>query len=172
MGAFKDGRTRQLSLGDSVCHFFDIFDGLIQGLNRIAVTSSDRVLFEDLASGKKISVILAPAFLANYPKEYQRVLGYLKSKGVNHICSVSFGADITTWGYLKYITEHKFLGHFPAVSGSSHSFGSHSQQGNPGGKQAWLFSPQLYANRLRQAFQALSRNGSVCARNKNWFLLI
>lgn len=52
--------------------------------------------FEDLASGKKISVILAPAFLANYPKEYQRVLGYLKSKGVSHICSVSFGADITT----------------------------------------------------------------------------
>ena len=38
--------------------------------------------FEDLASGKKISVILAPAFLANYPKEYQRVLGYLKSKGL------------------------------------------------------------------------------------------
>lgn len=66
--------------------------------------------FEDLASGKKISVILAPAFLANYSKEYQRVLGYLKSKGVNHICSVSFGADITTWGYLKYITEHKFFG--------------------------------------------------------------
>mgnify|MGYP002224544418 CR=1 FL=1 len=59
---------------------------------------------------RKISVILAPAFLANYPKEYQRVLGYLKSKGVNHICSVSFGADITTWGYLKYITEHKFFG--------------------------------------------------------------
>ena len=66
--------------------------------------------FEDLASGRKISVILAPAFLANYPKEYQRVLGYLKSKGVSHICSVSFGADITTWGYLKYITEHKFFG--------------------------------------------------------------
>lgn len=66
--------------------------------------------FKDLASGKKISVILAPAFLANYPKEYQKVLGYLKQKGVNHICSVSFGADITTWGYLKYITEHNFLG--------------------------------------------------------------
>lgn len=66
--------------------------------------------FADLASGKKISVILAPAFLANYPREYQRVLGYLKHKGVNHICSVSFGADITTWGYLKYITEHKFFG--------------------------------------------------------------
>lgn len=66
--------------------------------------------FKDLAAGKKISVILAPAFLANYPREYQKVLGYLKKKGVNHICSVSFGADITTWGYLKYITEHHFYG--------------------------------------------------------------
>lgn len=66
--------------------------------------------FADLAAGKKISVIVAPAFLANYPKEYEQVLGLLKKRGVNHICSVSFGADITTWGYLKYITEHHFVG--------------------------------------------------------------
>lgn len=66
--------------------------------------------FTDLSKGKKISVILAPAFLANYPREYQKILGYLKKKGVNHICSVSFGADITTWGYLKYITENHFTG--------------------------------------------------------------
>lgn len=66
--------------------------------------------FTALEAGKKISVILAPAFLANYPHEYKKVLGYLKEKGVNHIYSVSFGADITTWGYLKYITEHQFLG--------------------------------------------------------------
>lgn len=65
--------------------------------------------FTALEAGKKISVILAPAFLANYPHEYKKVLGYLKEKGVNHIYSVSFGADITTWGYLKYITEHQFL---------------------------------------------------------------
>lgn len=66
--------------------------------------------FRDLSSGKKISLVVAPAFLANYPKEYQKIFGYLKQKGVNHICSVSFGADITTWGYLKYITEHGFTG--------------------------------------------------------------
>lgn len=66
--------------------------------------------FHDLAAGSQISVIVAPAFLANYPKEYQKVLGYLRKKGVRHICSVSFGADITTWGYLKYITEHHFVG--------------------------------------------------------------
>ena len=66
--------------------------------------------FKDLAAGKKISVIIAPAFLANYPAEYKKILGLFKKKGVNHICSVSFGADITTWGYLKYITEHNFTG--------------------------------------------------------------
>lgn len=66
--------------------------------------------FSELQAGKKLSVIVAPAFLANYPKEYKKVLGYLKAKGVNHIYSVSFGADITTWGYLKYITENHFVG--------------------------------------------------------------
>lgn len=66
--------------------------------------------FADLEKGRSISIILAPAFLANYPEEYKKVLGYLKQKGVNHIYSVSFGADITTWGYLKYITEHNFTG--------------------------------------------------------------
>lgn len=66
--------------------------------------------FVDLKKGKKISVIIAPAFIANYPREYKKVLGYLKALGVNHLYSVSFGADITTWGYLKYITENNFLG--------------------------------------------------------------
>lgn len=66
--------------------------------------------FDDLKAGRKISIIVAPAFLANYPREYKQVLGYLKSLGVNHVYSVSFGADITTWGYLKYITENNFLG--------------------------------------------------------------
>ncbi len=66
--------------------------------------------FADLKKGRQISVIIAPAFLANYPKEYKKVLGYLKSQGVNHFYSVSFGADITTWAYLKYITENNFVG--------------------------------------------------------------
>ncbi len=49
--------------------------------------------FEDLASGKKISVILAPAFLANYPKDYTehgfdqrsgRKHEYQDTESVNH----------------------------------------------------------------------------------------
>ena len=77
--------------------------------------------FEDLKKGEKISLLLAPAFLANYPKEYATVLGGLKKLGVNRIISISFGADITTWGYVKYITEHNFTGGIsqpcPAVVG-------------------------------------------------------
>ena len=64
----------------------------------------------DLAAGEPISLLIAPAFRANYPDEYERVLGGLKSLGVNHIISVAFGADITTWGYLKCIQEHGFTG--------------------------------------------------------------
>ena len=77
--------------------------------------------FEDLKKGEKISLLLAPAFLANYPREYATVLGGLKKLGVNRIISISFGADITTWGYVRYITEHNFTGGIsqpcPAVVG-------------------------------------------------------
>lgn len=66
--------------------------------------------FEDLKKGERISLLLAPAFLANYPREYESVLGGLKGLGVNRIISVSFGADITTWAYINYITKNKFYG--------------------------------------------------------------
>lgn len=66
--------------------------------------------FRDLENGKSISLLLAPAFKANYPDEYESVLGGLKALGANHIISVSFGADITTWGYLNYIEKNGFVG--------------------------------------------------------------
>ncbi len=77
--------------------------------------------FEDLARGEKISILLAPAFKANYPQEYEQVLGGLKAAGVNRIISISFAADITTWGYINYITQNNFMGGIsqpcPAVVG-------------------------------------------------------
>lgn len=66
--------------------------------------------FKALSRGEKISLLLAPAFAANYPKEYGRILGGLKKLGVRHIISVSFGADITTWAYINYIQKNNFLG--------------------------------------------------------------
>lgn len=69
-----------------------------------------QTFFEALNKGEKISILIAPAFLANYPKEYESVLGGLKKLGVNRMISVSFGADITTWGYLNYIQKYQFTG--------------------------------------------------------------
>ena len=66
--------------------------------------------FADLKRGEKISLLVAPAFLANYPREYGPVLGGLKKMGVNRIISISFGADICTWGYLNYIEKYNYLG--------------------------------------------------------------
>ncbi len=77
--------------------------------------------FADLQKGEHISLLVAPAFKANYPHEYESVLGGLKSLGVNHIINVSFGADITTWGYINYINKYNFTGGIsqpcPAVVG-------------------------------------------------------
>ena len=67
-------------------------------------------LFADLKKGIKISILLAPAFQANYPNNYENILGGLKKAGVNHIVNVAFGADITTWGYLNYIKKYGFNG--------------------------------------------------------------
>jgi diguanylate cyclase (GGDEF)-like protein len=66
--------------------------------------------FADLARGEKISLLLAPSFKANYPEQYGEILGGLKELGVNRIISVSFGADITTWGYLNYMEKYGFVG--------------------------------------------------------------
>ncbi|MCR5197136.1 MAG: 4Fe-4S binding protein [Pseudobutyrivibrio sp.] len=79
------------------------------------------IFIEDLKRGEKISLLVAPAFLADYPNEYEKVLGGLKKLGANRIISVSFGADITTWGYINYIQKHNYLGGIsqpcPAVVG-------------------------------------------------------
>ena len=73
-------------------------------------TDDTEAFLADLAAGKEISLLIAPAFRANYPEEYGRVLGGLKALGVRHLINVSFGADITTWGYIRYIQEHGFRG--------------------------------------------------------------
>ena len=77
--------------------------------------------FEALKRGERISLLIAPAFLANYPREYESVLGGLKQLGVNRLISISFGADITTWAYLNYIKKYNFMGGIsqpcPAVVG-------------------------------------------------------
>ncbi len=104
----EDGRNRIVVDGRQCVACGACFDACAH--NARSYRDDTERFFEDLAKGEKISLLLAPAFLANYPDEYGRVLGGLKQMGVNRIISISFGADITTWGYIKYITEHDFKG--------------------------------------------------------------
>lgn len=73
-------------------------------------TDDTVAFFDALKRGERISILIAPAFLANYPHEYESILGGLKNLGVNRMISVSFGADITTWGYLNYVQKYGFTG--------------------------------------------------------------
>lgn len=61
--------------------------------------------FNDLRNGVKMSIIAAPANRFNFDN-YRKLFGFFKSVGVNLIYDVSFGADITTWAYLKAIKEN------------------------------------------------------------------
>ena len=95
---------------------FDVCEHNARGYN----DDTER-FFTDLKNGENISIILAPAFKANYYAEYESVLGGLKKLGINRILSVSLGADITSWAYINYIQKHNFVGGIsqpcPAVVG-------------------------------------------------------
>ncbi|MDE7366130.1 MAG: 4Fe-4S binding protein, partial [Lachnospiraceae bacterium] len=115
----KDGHNRIEVNGDKCIACGACFD--VCKHNAREYNDDTERFFADLAKGEQISLLVAPAFKANYPKEYESVLGGLKQAGVNRIISISFGADITTWGYLNYITQYNYLGGIsqpcPAVVG-------------------------------------------------------
>lgn len=104
----RDGRDLIYVNGDACVHCGACIDACHHHAR--SYRDDTEQFFADLDKGEAISLLVAPAFIANYPREYAKVLGYLKSRGVNHIISVSFGADITTWGYLNYITKYNFTG--------------------------------------------------------------
>lgn len=62
--------------------------------------------FRDIRQGRKITVLAAPSVRVNFSR-YKQLFGYLQTLGVQFIYDVSLGADITTWAYLKVITEKK-----------------------------------------------------------------
>lgn len=63
------------------------------------------LFLEDLKRGQSITLVIAPAALVNFP-QLNHLIGYLKKLGIKHVYDVSFGADITTWAYLKTIEKH------------------------------------------------------------------
>lgn len=119
VSAARDGKTR-IEVDEKRCIACGACFDVCEHKARDYTDDTER-FFQDLKRGDRISVLIAPAFKANYPESYKQVLGGLKKCGVNHLINVSFGADITTWGYLNYIGEHNFKGGIsqpcPAVVG-------------------------------------------------------
>ncbi len=64
-----------------------------------------KYFFDDLEKGIDISMVVAPAAHVNFD-DVSKLIGFLKAKGVNKVYDVSYGADICTWAYLKYIKEN------------------------------------------------------------------
>lgn len=56
-----------------------------------------------VSAGERIVAIVAPAVAANFPGEYLRLNGWLKSLGVKAVFDVSFGAELTVKSYLEAI---------------------------------------------------------------------
>jgi len=68
-------------------------------------TDDTEAFFNDLQKGTEMAVIVAPAFQFNYPDQYKNVLAWLRKKGVKLIYDVSFGADITTYTYIRAVEK-------------------------------------------------------------------
>lgn len=62
--------------------------------------------WSDLKSGTKIIVICAPAVKVSFDGCWRNVLDILKKNGVEKIFDVSFGADICTWGHIRYLEKN------------------------------------------------------------------
>jgi iron only hydrogenase large subunit-like protein/flagellar biosynthesis chaperone FliJ len=63
--------------------------------------------FRALDKRERIIAIVAPAVASNFPGRYLNLNGYLKSRGVEAVFDVSFGAELTVFSYLQYLKEKK-----------------------------------------------------------------
>ena len=104
----RDGKSRIEVDGDKCIACGACFD--VCKHNAREFNDDTERFFADLAKGERISILLAPAFKANYPQEYERVLGGLKQAGVN---TVSLETDIE---------DNRFEGKTFVLTGSLEEF--------------------------------------------------
>lgn len=69
-------------------------------------TDDTERFWADLKNGAKITVICAPAVKVSFDGCWRNVLDILKKNGVEKIYDVSFGADICTWGHIRYLEKN------------------------------------------------------------------
>ena len=57
----------------------------------------------DIGDGEKMVAIIPPAAAANFPEQYLRLNGWLKSLGVDAVFDVSFGAELSARSYAEHV---------------------------------------------------------------------
>lgn len=62
--------------------------------------------WNDIKSGQQIALLVAPSIKVGFDGCWRNVLEFLRKNGVNAIYDVSFGADICTWGHLRYLQKN------------------------------------------------------------------
>ena len=65
------------------------------------------LFIDSCKNGDRIIAVTAPAAASNFPGEYLRLNGWLKSLGVAAFFDVSFGAELTVKSYLEYVKKYK-----------------------------------------------------------------
>ncbi|MCK9279641.1 MAG: ATP-binding protein [Melioribacteraceae bacterium] len=70
------------------------------------VNDKELVLKQILSSGKAVAII-APSFPVSFPDHHEKLVGGLKEIGFSHVCETSFGADLVSQLYPKFIEANK-----------------------------------------------------------------
>jgi iron only hydrogenase large subunit-like protein len=72
---------------------------------RIPIDDFDSAMIA-LEQKEKVIAIVAPAVASNFPNQHLNLNGWLKSKGVEAIFDVSFGAELTVKSYVEHIQQN------------------------------------------------------------------
>lgn len=62
--------------------------------------------WNDIKNGQHIALLVAPSIKVGFDGCWRNVLEFLRNNGVKDIYDVSFGADICTWGHLRYLQKN------------------------------------------------------------------
>lgn len=62
--------------------------------------------WNDIKNGQHIALLVAPSIKVGFDGCWRNVLEFLRNNGVKDIYDVSFGADICTWGHLRYLRKN------------------------------------------------------------------
>ena len=102
--AALDGEDIKVHVDHSRCIACGACIDACQHHSRDYYDDTERFL-SDLRHGARISLFAAPANRTN-GENWGRLLTWLRQQGVRKIYDVSLGADICTWGYIRYIQKN------------------------------------------------------------------